>query len=255
MKISIAAFLLIASSSQANATKLARAGFIDCEVLGDCAPAPPSKNPSGFVGNVDMDALYSFDQLYEQNMEVETAKKQMAQHKLDEAKRQAEEKQKKLQQEQEKKVVEVQKQEYRRSEDDLTLQMEGQVQTVPAEMEVVDVPGDSFGEDVSLILMRSEPKSKTASNIEDGASLDEKNKTNADVDLAKRTVEFQESNKNRLKAAKQQLEAMKAKKKAMRAQKEQPRDGFIHRDDGKKITKTDPSKEKQQELTQQKSKK
>jgi len=177
----------------------------------------------------------------------------------EEEKKKKEEEQKKKQQEQEMKVVEVKKQEVKRSEDDLTLQMEGQVEVIPAGFETVDIPGDSFGEDVSLVLMRQEPKTKSASSTEDGASLDEKNQTKSEVEFAKRTVEFQQGNENRLKIAKQQLEAMKAKKQALRAQKEkdqkQPRDGYIHTDNGKKVTKTEPAKENKQELTQQKSKK
>jgi len=48
--------LLVASTEQVT---LKRAGFIDCEMTGSCAPKKVSNAPEGFVSGVDIGSLYS----------------------------------------------------------------------------------------------------------------------------------------------------------------------------------------------------
>ena len=91
MKISIAIFLLIASSqlAESGAVNLGRAGFIDCEATGSCAPAAPRKGPAGFSANVAYADMYSSTELDNAAEEVREAKKQMVKKKLEDEKKKA----------------------------------------------------------------------------------------------------------------------------------------------------------------------
>ena len=90
MKISIATFLLIASSqiTQSEAVQLSRSGFIDCEATGTCAPSAPRKSPEGFSANVAYTELYNSDELSNAADEVKAAKEAMAKKKYEEQKKQ-----------------------------------------------------------------------------------------------------------------------------------------------------------------------
>ena len=78
--------------SSASATKLSRAGFIDCEATGSCAPKKKSNVPKGFVGGVDMDTMYSFAEQDDARKEVAEARKEIEARKVEQAKRDAEQK-------------------------------------------------------------------------------------------------------------------------------------------------------------------
>ena len=119
--------------------------------------------------------------------------------------------------------------------DQMTIQMGGELQTV-------DIPGMGVDEDVQLVLLKAEPKATSAasSKVEDVTTEEEKKKSKDEVELAKKQMEFENSNENRIKVAKQQLNAMRAKRKAAHAQAEKDKkqlmpDGLIHREDGTKI--------------------
>ena len=58
MKSLIAIVALFACPTQS--ISLQRAGFIDCEMTGSCAPKKISYSPEGFVSGVDMSTIYSF---------------------------------------------------------------------------------------------------------------------------------------------------------------------------------------------------
>ena len=84
---SLSLALLLASTS---AIKLDRAGFIDCEATGSCAPKKKSTVPKGFVGTVDMDTMYSFAEQDDARKEVAEAKQQIEARKAEQAKKDAE---------------------------------------------------------------------------------------------------------------------------------------------------------------------
>ena len=91
MKISIATFLLIANSiSETEAVNLSRAGFIDCEATGTCAPTPKRKSPEGFSANIAYTELYTSDEMSNAAEEVKAAKEQMAKKKIEDQKKQLE---------------------------------------------------------------------------------------------------------------------------------------------------------------------
>ena len=87
--MTVIAALFVATSQQTN---LNRAGFIDCEATGSCAPKKVSNAPEGFVSGVSMDSLYSFAEEDDARQEVANAKKEIAKHQVEEAKKKAEEK-------------------------------------------------------------------------------------------------------------------------------------------------------------------
>ena len=63
----------------------------------------------------------------------------------------------------------------------MTIQMGG-------EMHTIDIPGIGVDEDVQLILLKAEPKTKTvaAANLDNGSTEDEKKKTQEEIQMAKK---------------------------------------------------------------------
>jgi len=62
--------LLVTTTQQVN---LKRAGFVNCELTGSCAPKKVSNVPSGFVSGVEMNTLYSFAEQDDARIEVAKA--------------------------------------------------------------------------------------------------------------------------------------------------------------------------------------
>ena len=150
----VIAALFISSSQQVT---LKRAGFIDCEATGSCAPKKPSNVPEGFLSGVPLDNLYTYSEQEDSKDEVKKAKNEIAQRKLDGVKREADEKKRKEKEDLEREIRELKEKTHEGEEIKKKQQMALQTNN--------DVHVES---DEEFVALDAEPKLNTAASIASG---------------------------------------------------------------------------------------